>query len=62
MNDYIKHIESKSPLLKAWGELYDIKEKLKRKYELEKLGETHSTDYIKLCDEIRKWAHDEESR
>ena len=70
MNDYIKHVESKSPLLKCWGEMYDIKEKLKRKYELEDMIDDikHNTtdeqvdEYTKLCADIRKWAESDEEQ
>ena len=58
MNDYIKHVESKSPLLKCWGEMYDIKEKLKRMFELK----SDTDEYIKLCADIRKWAYEEQGR
>ena len=38
--------------------MYDIKEKLKRMFELK----SDTDEYIKLCDELREWAYEEQGR
>jgi hypothetical protein len=58
IDDFIKKQEAQYPVLKCWGEMYDIKEKLKRMFELK----SDTDEYMKLCADIREWAFSDEEQ